>query len=72
MYWARGCSGAFRASEPAVDAWLGIPEELVGVKFFHESMKARIRVDGELLEEIEVENELHQECTTFQLCLLGG
>ena len=30
-------------SEPAVDAWLGIPEELVGtVKSFHESMKARI------------------------------
>ena len=27
-------------SEPAVDAWLGIPEELVGiVKFFHESRR---------------------------------
>ena len=48
-------------SEPAVDALLGIPEELVGiVKSFHESMKARISVDGE---EIEVENELCQGCT---------
>ena len=61
-------------SEPAVDAWLGIPEELVGiVKFFHEGMKARIRVDGELLEEVEVENELCQGCTTFQLlCAFCG
>ena len=63
----RMCIGegvALVLSEPAVDALLGIPEELVGiVKSFHESMKARIRVDGELLEEIEVRNELHQGCT---------
>ena len=32
------------------------------VKSFHESMKARIRVDGELLEETEVRNGHHQEC----------
>ena len=60
----RRCIGegvALVLSEPAVDAWLGIPEELVViVKSFHESMKARIRVDGE---EIEVENELRQGCT---------
>ena len=57
----RMCIGegvALVLSEPAVDAWLGIPEELVViVKSFHESMKG---VDGE---EIEVENELRQGCT---------
>ena len=43
---------------------LGIPEEVISiVRSFHENMKARIRVDGELLEEIEVENGLHQGCT---------
>ena len=41
---------------------LGIPEELIGiVRSFHENMKARIRVDGELLEEIE--NGLRKGCT---------
>ena len=40
VYWRRGGSSAFRA---AVDAWLGIPEEFVGiVKSFYESMTARI------------------------------
>ena len=44
---------------------LGIPEEfIVIVRSFHENMKARVRVDRELLEEIEVENGLHQGCTT--------
>lgn len=43
---------------------MGLPEELIGiVKSFHNNMKARIRVNGELLEEIEVENGLHQGCT---------
>ena len=40
---------------------LGIPEELIDiVRSFHDNMKARIRVDGELLEETEVENGLRQ------------
>ena len=43
---------------------LGIPEEMISiVRSFQENMKARIRVDGELLEEIEVENGLRQGCT---------
>ena len=56
-------------SVPCEDLWtafekLGIPEELTDtVRSFHENMKARIRVDGELLEEIKVENGLRQGCT---------
>ena len=39
---------------------LGVPESVVDlVKFFHEDMKARVRVDGELL---EVTNGLRQGC----------
>ena len=39
---------------------LGVPEELVElVKSFHDGMKARVRVDEELLEEFEVTNGLH-------------
>jgi len=33
------------------------------VASFHSDMKARVRVDGELLEEIEETNGLHQGCT---------
>ena len=33
------------------------------IRSFHSHMKARVRVDGELLEEIEVENGLRQGCT---------
>ena len=56
-------------SVPREDLWtalekLGIPEEVISiVRSFHENKKARIRVDGELLEEIEVENGLRQGCT---------
>ena len=42
----------------------GIPDQLVTIiRSFHENMKAKIRVDGELLDEIEVENGLWQGCT---------
>ena len=41
-----------------------IPEELIDiVRSFHDNMKASIRVDGELLEETEIENGLRQRCT---------
>ena len=46
------------------------------MRSFHENMKARVRVDRELLEEIEVENGLHQGCTTAialqSVCMCGG
>ena len=52
---------------------LGIPQLLIDIiSSFHENMKARICVEGELLEEIEVENGLRQGCTMpptlFNLC----
>ena len=38
---------------------LGVPESVVDlVKSYHENVKARVRVDGELLDEIEVTNSL--------------
>ena len=43
---------------------LGVPDLLVDIiRFFHTNMEARIRVDGEILEEIEVNNGLRQGCT---------
>ena len=37
----------------------GVSNVLVGIiKSFHTNMRARVRVDGELLEEIEVNNKL--------------
>ena len=40
---------------------LGVPDVLVGIiKSFHTNMRARVRVYGELLEEIEVNNGLRQ------------
>ena len=43
---------------------LGVPGHLIDVvKSFHEGMEARVRVGGELLEEIEVRNGLRQGCT---------
>ena len=42
---------------------LGVPDALVEIiKSFHCNMKARVRVDGELLDEIEVNTSLHQGC----------
>ena len=42
---------------------LGVSDLLVGIiRSFHTSMEARIRVDGELLEKIEVNNGLRQGC----------
>ncbi len=43
---------------------MGIPEVLVDiVKSFHKDMKAKVRLEGEQLEEIEVTNGLRQGCT---------
>ena len=43
---------------------LGVPDVLVEIMMsFHSNMQARVRVDGELLEEIEVTNGLCQGCT---------
>lgn len=43
---------------------LGVPEVVVEIiKSFHNDMKAKVRLDGELLEEIEVTNGLRQGCT---------
>ena len=39
------------------------------VKSFHEDMKARVRVDGELIDKIEVTNGLRQECTMAPMLL---
>ena len=51
---------------------------LVGViRSFHCHMKARVRENGVLLEEIEVKNGLHQWCTmattlfNLYLCVVG-
>lgn len=61
-----------KAYEPVPPAalWLAlekltIPEKIITLmKSFHESMKAQIRIGGELLEEnINVENGLRQRCT---------
>ena len=42
---------------------LGVPEKTVNlIEAFHSNMKAKIRVDGELLEDIGVENGLRQCC----------
>ncbi len=43
---------------------LGVPERIIDiVRSLHEGMKARVRVDGVLLEEIAVNNGLRQGCT---------
>ena len=43
---------------------LGVPDDLITlIKSFHQDMKARLRIDGEMLEEIEVANGLRQGCT---------
>ena len=44
---------------------LGIPGSIIDIiQSLHEGMKARVRVDGKLLEEeIDVDNELRQGCT---------
>ena len=33
------------------------------MRAFHEAIEARVRIDGELLDEIEVRNGLRQGCT---------
>ena len=43
---------------------LGAPDLIIDIiRSFHQNMKAHIRIDGELLEEIEVNNGLRQGCT---------
>ena len=43
---------------------LGVPDDLITlIKSFHQDMKCRLRVDGDLLEEIEEANGLRQGCT---------
>ena len=43
---------------------MGVPEVLVEIlQSFHSDMKARVRLEGQLLEEIEVNNGLRQGCT---------
>ena len=42
---------------------LGVPDQLIDIiRSFHEDMKAQIRLDDTLLEEIEVGNGLMQGC----------
>ena len=42
---------------------LGIPEHPIDIiRSFHDHMKAKLWVDGEMLGEIEVENGLQQGC----------
>ena len=52
-------------SVPREAMWkMGVPEVLVEiVQSFHSDMKARVRLEGELLEETEVNNCLRQGCT---------
>ena len=56
---------------------LGVPDNLITlIKSFHQDMKARLRVDGEMLQEIELANGQRQGCTmaptlfNFMLVLL--
>ena len=44
---------------------LGVPDDVIElIRSFHEGMKARVCIDGELLEEeISVDNGLRQGCT---------
>lgn len=43
---------------------LGVPDVLIDIiKSFHTDMQAKVRVDGQLLEEISVNNGLRQGCT---------
>ena len=42
---------------------LGVPTETVQlIRSFHQNMKAKIRLDGSLLEQIDVQNGLRQGC----------
>ena len=42
---------------------LGVPEAMIDlVKSFHSGMKARVRVDGTLLDDFNVSNGLRQGC----------
>ena len=56
-------------SVPCMALWialwkLGVHSDLITlIRSFHQDMKARLRVDGNLLEEIEVANDLRQGCT---------
>lgn len=55
-------------SVPRAAMWLalrklGVPDQIIKlIQSFHESMEAQIRLDGELLKDITVENGLRQGC----------
>ena len=43
---------------------LGVPDQIIDIiRSFHEGMQAQVRMEGELQEEIAVENGLRQSCT---------
>ena len=57
---------------------MGVPDIIIDIiRSFYDNLNASIRVDGELLEEIEVNNGLRQGCsmtpTLFNLymCVVG-
>ena len=58
-------------SVPCLALWIAlqklglpVPDDLITlIKSFHQGMKARLRVDGDMLEETEVANGLRQGCT---------
>ena len=43
---------------------LGVPDHLIDIiRSFHDNMKAKLWVDGEMPRKIEMENDLQQGCT---------
>ena len=45
------------------DIHVGVPKEIVRlIKSFHQGMRARMRLDGSLLDQFEVKNGLRQGC----------
>ena len=55
-------------SVPRTAMWLtlkklGIPDSTVIIRSFHDGMHAQVRINGETVEEIPVENGLRQGCT---------
>ena len=57
-------------SVPRIALWkalgkLGVPDAVHLIQSFHSDMKASIRLDGELLEEISVQNGLRHGCCMF-------
>ena len=63
-------------SVPRMALWialqkLGVPSDLITlIRSFHQDMKARLRIDGNLLEEIEVPSEYYLLVVGDGQCLL--